>query len=147
MPIRIPALAGLLLLAACGGEPAEPAPDADPVAEPEEPLTMTTRPDPPPMGTEADAEAAARADLAERLDVAPERIELVEQRRVTWRDGSMGCPEPGMMYTQALVPGYWIRLSVDGTTYDYHGARGRTPFHCPGDRAQSPLPPDDEPLT
>ena len=33
---------------------------------------------------------------------------------VTWSDGSRGCAEPGMMYTQALIDGSRITLRVDG---------------------------------
>lgn len=38
---------------------------------------------------------------------------------VTWSDGSLGCPEPGMSYTQALVDGYWVKLSSGDITLDY----------------------------
>ncbi len=90
---------------------------------------------------------AARADLAAKMDVDPASIEVVERRFVTWRNGAMGCPEPDMMYTQALVPGVWIRLAIDDRRFDYHGARSAEPFLCPNERAEAPLPPDDEPLT
>jgi hypothetical protein len=47
-----------------------------------------------------------------------------------WRDGSLGCPQPDMMYTQALVDGYLIQLSAGSRLYNYHGANGRDPFLC-----------------
>lgn len=93
----------------------------------------------------AEAVRSARADLAARLDVPEQRVEVLDQRWVTWPDGAMGCPEPGMMYTQALVPGVWIRLSVDGDEHVYHGRRGAEPFHCPADRASPP--PESDPLS
>lgn len=104
---------------------------------------------PPSGGPDRLAEAtdAARADLARRMNVEPTTIEVVERRLVTWRNGAMGCPEPDMMYTQALVPGVWIRLAIDDRRFDYHGARTGEPFQCPAERAEAPLPPDDEPLT
>lgn len=74
------------------------------------------------------------SDLAERLDIDRERIELVDAEYVTWRDGALGCPEPGNMYTQALVPGYRIRLRAGGEIHYYHGARDKAPFYCPADR-------------
>ncbi|MDX1625980.1 MAG: hypothetical protein R3323_05660 [Wenzhouxiangellaceae bacterium] len=86
--------------------------------------------------------AEAVADLAERTDMPAGDIRVVEAESVTWRDGALGCPEPGMMYTQALVPGYRIVLEVGGERHLYHGARGREPFFCPPDRAGKPLPPD-----
>lgn len=55
---------------------------------------------------------------------------------VTWSDGSIGCPQPGMMYTQALVPGYQLVLGVDGRLASYHAANGRPFSYC-----ASPVPP------
>lgn len=99
-----------------------------------------------PVDALVQATEAARRDLAAKLEIEPEAIEVIERRRVTWRNGAMGCPEPGMAYTQALVPGYWIRLRSGEEQFDYHGARDGSPFLCPADRAESPLPPDDNPL-
>ncbi|MDT8450865.1 MAG: hypothetical protein RQ847_11915 [Wenzhouxiangellaceae bacterium] len=80
----------------------------------------------------------AVSDLAERLEIERDRIELAGAEFVTWSDGSLGCPEPGHMYTQALVPGYRIRLRVGKEIHAYHGARDRDPFHCPPDRVRPP---------
>ena len=57
---------------------------------------------------------------------------------VTWRDGSIGCPEPGMNYTQALVPGIRVVLELDGRRYEYHAGGGRSIFLC-----ENPEPPLD----
>lgn len=103
--------------------------------------TMPTSPDPLDLDRII---AAARSDLAGRLAVEVGRIETVEARWVTWSNGAMGCPEPDMMYTQALVPGYRILLRIDGTVYAYHGARGGQPFYCPADRAGTPLPDESD---
>jgi len=73
----------------------------------------------------------AKDDLAQQLSIDAAEIGLVEYQAVTWRDGSLGCPRPGMAYTQALVEGYRIQLQVKSTQYDYHGAAGRDPFYCP----------------
>jgi hypothetical protein len=71
----------------------------------------------------------AIADLTERLG-AGATIEVVVAHELTWPDGSLGCPEPGMSYTQALVDGYRIELTDGQRTYDYHGANGGDPFLC-----------------
>ena len=71
----------------------------------------------------------AKADLAAHLG-SEEGIVVVLVEDVTWRDGSLGCPQPGMAYTQALVDGYRIELSDGDTIYAYHGAVGRDPFLC-----------------
>jgi hypothetical protein len=42
--------------------------------------------------------------------------------KIAWNDGSLGCPQPDHMYTQALVPGYRIRVRSADQTLDYHAA-------------------------
>ncbi len=84
------------------------------------------------------AVAAAREDLRQRLDAAPESIELVEARPVTWPNGALGCPEEGMMYTQALVDGFYIHLRAGVEDAYYHAGRDGRPLHCPAERSQNP---------
>lgn len=75
----------------------------------------------PPAVEEVDSEIlrTVMEDAAARGNVTPQSIEVVQAVSTTWRDGSLGCPQPNMMYTQALVEGYWIILEADGQTYDY----------------------------
>jgi hypothetical protein len=74
----------------------------------------------------------AVADAAERTGVAEGDVELEDLSMVTWPDGAIGCPEPDVMYTQALVEGYRIVLNADGMRLHYHGAIGEDPFFCEG---------------
>ena len=60
------------------------------------------------------------ADAASGAGVDRSDIEVVTAEAVTWSDGSLGCPEPGMMYTQALVPGYRVVLEIDGEQLHFH---------------------------
>jgi hypothetical protein len=83
-----------------------------------------------------------RADAAQRAGVALDKVKVLNVESVTWPNGSLGCPEPGMMYTQALVSGYRIRVDASGTTLTYHAGAQRTFVHCPPDRAQEPSPID-----
>lgn len=62
------------------------------------------------------------ADLAGRLGVEPGAIAVASAEAVTWPDGSLGCPQPGMVYQQVLVEGYRVVLAVGDATYPYHGA-------------------------
>lgn len=83
-----------------------------------------------------------RADAARRTGAQPDAVKLVSVEAVTWSDGSLGCPEPGMMYTQALVPGHRIIVDAGGTPLAYH-ANARGGFvQCPPDRALAPVPGD-----
>jgi hypothetical protein len=72
----------------------------------------------------------AVADLAARLSVDPSAITVVSARDVTWPDGSIGCPQPGMNYTQVQVDGAEIVLAVNGITYRYTLGGSRGPTLC-----------------
>jgi hypothetical protein len=80
-------------------------------------------------------------DLAAQASVQREAIQVVRAEAVVWNDGSLGCPQPGLMYTQALVEGYRVVLEVDGESYAYHANdRGRF-FLCEGGVAKVEPPP------
>jgi hypothetical protein len=59
------------------------------------------------------------ADAARRTGVPSERIEVIRAEAVQWRDGSLGCPEPGQSYIQMIVDGYWVVLAAGGEQLDY----------------------------
>jgi hypothetical protein len=61
-------------------------------------------------------------DLSESSGIAVEKISVYQAEAITWKDGSLGCPQPGMFYTQALVPGFRIILEIGDQKYDYHAA-------------------------
>ena len=72
----------------------------------------------------------AKEDLAGRLNISVDEIEMVEAQAVIWPDSSMGCPKPGMVYTQVQHDGMIIRLRVGDHIYEYHSGGGRAPFLC-----------------
>jgi len=72
----------------------------------------------------------AKEDLAKRLKVDINQIELLEFKAVLWPDGGMGCPRPGMVYIQVQQEGYRIRLRVGDRLFAYHGGGNRPPFLC-----------------
>lgn len=135
-------LTGSLMLAACMAEP-EPADNSGqmPQASPEASSQVSHSSGESEMQIPRDLEEAvqaARNDLSETTGHALEDIAVSRAQHVTWGNGALGCPEPDMMYTQALVPGYRIELLADNQRYQYHGASGRQPFLCPTKRAQQP---------
>ena len=87
-------------------------------------------------------QAAVLDDVGKRSGVPRERITLVVAERVTWSDSSIGCPEPGMLYTQSLVPGYRIVAMVKGQHYEYHASTRGEPRFCPPERVTAPVPDD-----
>ena len=126
------------LLASCAvaGEPVQPVEPVvtdtptEPAGTAEAPITAA--------GLQAAIEAAF-ADAATRTGLARTSLRLASAEVVTWKDGSLGCPSPGGMYTQALVPGYRIVVDTGTTTLDYHvNARGRL-LLCPEGRAVEPI--------
>ncbi len=62
----------------------------------------------------------AKTDLAQRLNISVEQIQLVKQEKVDWSDTSLGYPEAGMMYAQVITPGFRIILKAGDKLYEYH---------------------------
>ena len=83
---------------------------------------------------------AAIADAALRTGIAAASIKVIAAEAVTWSDGSLGCPQPGMTYTQALVPGYRIRVDAAGRRLEYHAGERGVPAYCPAERVREPVP-------
>jgi hypothetical protein len=63
---------------------------------------------------------AVVADAAKRFGVAESAVVLTRAEQVTWNDGSLGCPEPGRMYTQNLVAGYLVIAKTTEGELSYH---------------------------
>lgn len=63
--------------------------------------------------------AAVVEDVTRRVGAPIPDPDVIEATAVTWNDGSLGCPVPGQMYTQALVDGYQVIVEVDGEQFDY----------------------------
>ena len=61
-------------------------------------------------------------DLVEQHKLRREDIEVERAESVIWPDGALGCPEPGVMYTQAQVPGYWVVVRAGEKQYDYRAS-------------------------
>jgi hypothetical protein len=96
---------------------------------------MTPTPATEPTGVEPPAEAKeavrlARENLAQKLGLSPEAIRLVSVEAVEWRDTSLGCPQPGMMYAQVITPGFRVVLEAGGKGYNYHTDTGRFVVLC-----------------
>lgn len=110
-----------VLVAACGGT--APPPNGEETA-------VDTSPSSPPPSSAPPGVVRAVEDLSATLGVTPEEVEVVSTEDVTWRDGSRGCAQPGMSYTQALVDGSRITLRAGGQTYEYHSGGSQPPSLC-----------------
>ena len=122
-----------MTIAACGGGP-EPSVENESTTTTLAESTTTTETGPtsmPPIEPEqVSLVEAATADLAERLGVDPAALTVLSVQEVTWPDGSLGCPQPGMSYTQALVEGFRVTLRHDDRVFDYHAGDDEAPFRC-----------------
>jgi hypothetical protein len=66
-----------------------------------------------------------RAELASEQGVTAAEVKVISAQSVNWPNGALGCPKPGRMYTQAIVPGYRIELEAAGKQFTYNAsARG-----------------------
>jgi hypothetical protein len=61
------------------------------------------------------------ADIAKTAGVPVGEVVTVSAQPVTFPDGSLGCPQPGIAYTQMVVDGYKIVATAGGQTFDYRG--------------------------
>lgn len=79
----------------------------------------------------ADTLERLRAEVAAQAQVDVKDVKVMTAELVQWPNGALGCPQPGRMYTQALVPGYRVVLQAGGKRYHYHAAL-KGPFTlCP----------------
>jgi hypothetical protein len=123
------------LLLSVGGSVAAAAPAPDPVAARRRaPLRGGLVAPAPGQALDVDTLLAAlAADAAQVAGVGADRVKLLLQEPVTWPDGSLGCPQPGRMVTQALVSGWRIQFEADGRVHEYHASqRGRWLECAPG---------------
>jgi len=63
---------------------------------------------------------AAVADLAERLNLEPVEVEVVEVQPLDWPDACLGAARPREVCAQVVTPGYRVILSAEGRQYEYH---------------------------
>jgi hypothetical protein len=127
-------------LAACT-PPEPPTEDVSAPGKQAEPLEIT-RPLPersPTMPTDGESVLPPEklltpvlADASERGGVAAEELVVTGAWRRTWSDGSMGCPLPGMHYTQALVTGWRVVVQAGEQTLDYRLSDRGYFVLCPG---------------
>lgn len=83
-----------------------------------------------PESSEEQMVTQAKQDLSRRLSVDTGQIKLLEVKKITWPDSSLGCPQPGMFYSQTSQEGWLIHLAAVGQIYFYHSGETRVPFLC-----------------
>jgi hypothetical protein len=74
--------------------------------------------------------ASMKADLATRLGRSVDAAHVLRAEQVIWPDGSIGCAQPGVLYTQATVVGYLVEFELEAKIYRYHSALNGAPIYC-----------------
>jgi hypothetical protein len=111
------------------------------------PQTAEARVDIPATNVELPAQlrASVIADAARRAGVSESAVVVRGSEEIQFPDGSLGCPQPGMMYTQMVIPGYRVVVQAGGKTFDYRATRDGEPGICVprvGELVPRPVPRD-----
>ena len=123
--------AAVIMCAACGAGRASPLPTV--------PVTLAPTPRPPdappttlvaPPGVPAAIFESVQDEASRLAGVPVDQLELVRADPITWPNGSLGCPKPGEMYTQALASGFWIVFREGTETYDFRVGRDGSFSRC-----------------
>jgi len=125
---------GLLVTSVLVGCAAPEADDASPLQSPGSTGTTTLL---------TSVTNAVLADAASRTGLDQASLAVENAQAVTWSDGSLGCPQPGLSYTQARIPGFRISVRAGTRRLDYHASRAGTFLLCPEGRSVDPAGTDD----
>jgi hypothetical protein len=108
-----------LLLGACAVGPGAPAPGSAPA-----PSTAPSASPPSPGGVTVPPAVLDPLidDVVTRTGAVKDSITVVEATAATWPTGALGCPTPGVMYTQAVVTGWQVILASGATRIDYRAS-------------------------
>jgi len=114
-------VAGLAAACAASGEEKRATPRAPPTRIPapaldDQPAGQMVSTTAIPVGVRR----AVVADAARRFKVPESAVVLTRAQQVTWPNGALGCPEPGTMYTQSLVPGFRVVAKTSSGELLYH---------------------------
>jgi len=72
-----------------------------------------------------------KQDLARRLEISLDEINVLRIEKAEWPDTSLGCAKPGLARRPVAIPGYRIILSTNGHDYVYHTNKESGAVYCP----------------
>lgn len=68
----------------------------------------------------------AMEEAVKHTSLAPADIKVVQVEAREWPDSALGCPQPGLMYSQIVTPGYLVVVQAGTRVLEYHSdTRGR----------------------
>ncbi len=111
------------------------------------PEDTTMLPEGKPVSTTAiprEVRRAVVADAAKRFGVAESAVVLTRAEQLDWPDGSLGCPEPGRVYTRMLVPGFRVVAKTTAGEMLYHTDTHGSARNCALVGVRPPTPPPEQ---
>ena len=110
--MRLRAACTLLSITLCVAACTTPSPPPTPV--PTAPPTAIVTPE------AAAAVDAAKQDAAAHLGVTLDQLSVAQVDAREWSDASLGCPQPGQLYSQVITPGFLILITSGNRQLEYH---------------------------
>ena len=56
----------------------------------------------------------------DKFSIAADAVTVGEVTPMTWPDASLGCPKKGVLYIQAVTPGFQILLEANQHVFTFH---------------------------
>lgn len=78
---------------------------------------------PPHQAADNSPEERAKLTLSRHLKISAKDVTIENIEQIDWNDMSLGCPQPGRMYGQAIVPGYRVIARHQNQDYNVHLSR------------------------
>lgn len=64
--------------------------------------------------------SAVLKDASKRTGKSTSELKITTSKARTWNDGCLGLAEPGVLCTQALVPGWQVKVTANSKVLVYH---------------------------
>ena len=120
--LRIVIVAALWVAAGCTASSGNGASFGTASAQPSQVPGPTPSGNPGAISLPASVVDPVVAEIARLASVPTTAVVVQTAEAVTYPDGGLGCPLPGVTYTQVQVDGYRIVATAAGSTYDYRGS-------------------------
>lgn len=67
----------------------------------------------------------AISTLSQKLSISRQKITIIKETSMQWRDSSLGCPQKGVQYLQVITEGLLVILQANDKTYHVHTGNNR----------------------
>lgn len=92
---------------------------------------LATGPGPDTPMTQDEAVQLAKQTVQDKLKGKRDPLSVSSVQAMDWSDSSLGCPKPGMMYAQMIVPGFKVVIQSGDAFYPVHVGGGHAVLCMP----------------